>query len=865
MPNIKYMKGTVFVKKVGDEVKVFEGSGFVGDETPVLATGTATPRMLKDRFADVVNVKDFGAKGDGVTDDTAAIQAALDFAGGKNSVSVVFPFGVYRVSAQLDIPSNCIVDGMGSIVEVDGDITLFRVAGSMGEEIPLGAEATSGDTALTTAQPHGLSVGDMALLWSQRNALSESAGDFRLGYHQGSRCYFAEPVSIKAVTAENTVTLQKGLLFPGYRTDASQDVDTGRSTSTLSKLNFSENVAIQNMAVRHSGEGSVISAHFVKNLLIDNVTISTSTKGVYGVSLWGCYGVRINGVSQFGDPATDVDFDTDGFWKWTAVGCGSSWYVDVENCHFGAVPNGVDFTFYGDHWCSMFCNMRNCFVIGATANGSTSHPGVYEHSFSGNTFVDCEVGLTVRGRKAKVIGNTLIHAKQKEWNSGDRAIILFTSAIESVVSNNVIDGYYYGIVDFAYVSRVACLQKHNNIYTGNSIKNCFVGINFADGPENNVEKVSSVVANNVVEFDNIGILCSQWRHGAIAHGNYLRGSANKKDNATAIVIEADSTNNTFYDNVIDGARSYNITFSKTDSAYSEFVDANNNNVYGYDVKFGSGAYLNNGTYPKASKRYEKIVVSKPGASVQNGYPAGTLIAAEGVNGATVSIVSADSNGYSTYDFLDKDLTRKASVGYAYSANRLNVGVGGGQWSFRAGSLSPNADNSLSLGTAADRASTIYAGTGSINTSDERYKQDISSPQDALLKAVQSVDFRVFRFNDSVEKKGDAARIHVGVVAQEVQAVFAAQGLDAADYGLFCYDEWGDEYEDVEVVDQPEVLGENGEVVTPAATHTERRKVLDAGNRFGIRYTELLALTCASLAKRLEKIENALAEKGINLE
>ena len=52
------------------------GATLFGGPVSYTATGSTTPRSAQDRAADVSNVKDFGAKGDGTTPDSAAINAA---------------------------------------------------------------------------------------------------------------------------------------------------------------------------------------------------------------------------------------------------------------------------------------------------------------------------------------------------------------------------------------------------------------------------------------------------------------------------------------------------------------------------------------------------------------------------------------------------------------------------------------------------------------------------------------------------------------------------------------------------------------------------------------------------------------------
>lgn len=63
----------------------------------------AVNRDFQDKLKETVSVKDFGAVGDGVTDDTAAIQAALD----SGAKKVYVPNGTYKVTDTLLVPRGC--------------------------------------------------------------------------------------------------------------------------------------------------------------------------------------------------------------------------------------------------------------------------------------------------------------------------------------------------------------------------------------------------------------------------------------------------------------------------------------------------------------------------------------------------------------------------------------------------------------------------------------------------------------------------------------------------------------------------------------------------------------------------------------
>lgn len=91
----------------------------------------ATNRTIQAKLREVVSVKDFGATGDGSTDDTAAIQAATAAVQGSR-VALFFPPGTYKVTSTISITGALSIFGLSrygtSITWTSTTLNVFSIA-----------------------------------------------------------------------------------------------------------------------------------------------------------------------------------------------------------------------------------------------------------------------------------------------------------------------------------------------------------------------------------------------------------------------------------------------------------------------------------------------------------------------------------------------------------------------------------------------------------------------------------------------------------------------------------------------------------------------------------------------------------------
>ena len=213
-------------------------------------------------------------------------------------------------------------------------------------------------------------------------------------------------------------------------------------------------------------------------------------------------------------------------------------------------------------------------------------------------------------------------------------------------------------------------------------------------------------------------------------------------------------------------------------------------------------------------------------------------------------VSTETNSTGLWiGFGDTGLSFQAEANNAISPVNANNGV--------------NLDNVVDMGAGNGRFDDIRATNGTIQTSDENDKQNIESLTSAEITAATAISklFKTYKWKDKVEAKGNNARTHTGVVAQQVQTAMLDAGLDVTKYAFWCADTW---WEADRVIPATEAVEEDGIEAVPEHTITVSYNVQSEApegaterTRLGIRYPELLSFIGAATEQRLTSIEARL--------
>ena len=746
----------------------------------------------------VVNVRDFGAKGDGVADDTAAIEAATAEAAGK---CLFFPAGTYLTSKGLRIPSNTCVRGENRYN------TTIRLT-SDAFNCPCISTAGINDTdPYATQECAGIIIENLTADGNGTRDASGSAAQYGSAICL-TNCHDVIVRNCRAINGRLHCLDVMSCYYGGPVADDS-----------IYYTGASYNIVIDNVIAANPVLDDCITTHYSHNIVINNCLCYHDSldglaynqvgieidDGSYDVHVSNCYvHTCARGYVVAKGHVTDAGVNTPirnvSYTACVAEGCITNWY----GLYRGSKPSGITVlngcasispqfvqtlydetsdTSIGMHFATYGMN-ANLVVDGFSMTGGNCAGGIYINP-SDNTSAE---QYTLRNVYARDVS---IDSALPNQAGGLIRLTGNVSAAKNVTIENV--------------TAVGCSDVPV-IYATTAFLPKIDGVNAVAG---------QAYASPVIRVNN----------GAIASPSATDGFAKRIHHVNyACAFNYGSAN-----------------FQVADLTTSRLGSAGDSTAV---------AFTNDNTV-RVGKRY---VYTRNGAPVPTGAGVAIALGRRDSVGDLDDVLIGTSCAYSagigslTFGVRDSGATAPETR-WVVQATEVTTGD---KFCFR-----PAVSNTYSIGRSGYVVSEVFAGSGSINTSDRRQKDNIADPSDALMRAWGKVRVQVFQFKDALAKKGDGARVHVGLVAQDVVEAFASEGLDAARYGLLCHDSWDDEYEDVEVIDVPAVVNENGEEVEPATTHTERRLIRQAGDAYGIRYSEALALECAYLRWRMEQLEARL--------
>ena len=444
--------------------------------------GSTDTRTVQAKLEESVSVMDFGAIGDGIADDTVAIQAALN----SGAKKIFVPSGEYIVSAELSVPNYVTVYGEGESSYINGNAitagtgadqkSVFKLGAAINSAYSsnpvLGTDVSPGTAELTVDQTTDVTVGDIISL-ANNLVYDETTPNI-----EGDPAEQVEFFTVIAKTS-TTITLDRPATF-AYLTS---------TPATIENYVRNEQICLEDMKITSNNdfvlgfEASQMHKGRLKSLTIDtnnksraiefrrsidceiNGCITENTGN--STAIWFAYfstssriinnTINLHDLTMIGDTAILVYFGANrnlvanntirsyrGYTPPLPAIAQPIWGIVVHTKSYGNT------------------------VIGNTVTGSYFGMGTifgsFGNTFTGNAITSCLVGMrTEDSRNIIMSGNSIVSCGNGSDNTS--AGILIHGCFDcSYTDNNIMDGLYYGI----NVYEVAC--KRLNI-SGNSITN----------------------------------------------------------------------------------------------------------------------------------------------------------------------------------------------------------------------------------------------------------------------------------------------------------------------------------------------------------------------------------------------------------
>nr|DAL04211.1 MAG TPA: Right handed beta helix region [Crassvirales sp.] len=404
----------------------------------------------------IINALDYGVTGDGVTDDSDSLQAAIDAAAGKR---LWIPSGRYVISSELTVASNTEITMSNATIDMSaqapavslGGSRAFNVSGTSGTSTLVGADIALSATDITVASTTGFSDGDMVEITSTEPLFP--------GY---SNRYKGWVTIIDSVLSSTVVRIANVSPF-------AIDAVGGSYTATLKRFNPVKNVTIKGGRVIGGGlnKGHTgIYTSIYQNVNIEGVVIdSCEAAGVW-------LGTGIQGAvkkCQILNTTSPEYLATLGY----GVLIGSGYGAVIENnyferCRHSVASGGTPTPFNAiikDNYsynCGLGTNDYDCHAatIGFVFENNTTHAGPNGRG----GFVIRSIDAVLKGNH--VYGGSIGITNADGITPGADGPLGRITLTDNVIKNNT-SGYGIDISG----SGVSYLS-----ITGGSIENCSLGI-----------------------------------------------------------------------------------------------------------------------------------------------------------------------------------------------------------------------------------------------------------------------------------------------------------------------------------------------------------------------------------------------------